>query len=87
MQRTLSITNRTEFPRSICVEPEGADYWMLPEQTFELRADVEYEEAQFELWDNGDEGFQVFPSNGMGYISVYCDGQELECGHQRPQAV
>jgi hypothetical protein len=24
---------------------------------------------------------------GRSYISIFCDGQELECGHQRPQTV
>lgn len=48
---------------------------MLPEQTFELRAEVTDEDAQFELWDDGD-GLQVFPSRDMGCIAVFCDGQE-----------
>jgi hypothetical protein len=86
MKRTMSISNRTELPRPVYVEPEGADYWMLPEQTFELRAeDVVDPSAQFEIWDNGD-CLQVWPSNGMGSISVFAEGQELECGYQRPQA-
>lgn len=62
MKRTISITNRTELPRPIYVEPEGADYWMLPKQTFELCAeDVVDPSAQFEIWDNGD-CLQVWPS-------------------------
>ena len=86
MKRSMSITNRTALPRAIYVEPEGADYWMLPEQTFELLAeDVVDLSAQFEIWDNGD-CLQVWPSSGMGSISVFAEGQVLECGHQRPQA-
>jgi hypothetical protein len=81
----MSITNRTGLPRPIYVEPEGADYWMLPEQTFQLRADVNDPCAQFEILDNGD-SLQVWPSNDMGFISVFAEGHELECGHQRPQA-
>jgi hypothetical protein len=80
----MTITNRSKTPRPVYVEPEGADFWMLPEQTFEFRAVVTDEDAQFELWDDGD-GLQVFPSRGMGYISVFCEAQELECGHQRPR--
>ena len=64
MKRTMSITNRTGLPRPIYVEPEGADYWMLPEQTFQLRADVNDPCAQFEILDNGD-SLQVWPSNDM----------------------
>lgn len=83
MKRTMSITNRKASPRPLFVEPEGADYWMLPEQTFVLHADVASEEAQFELWDDED-GLSVFPSEGMAFIAVFAEGQQLECGHQRP---
>jgi hypothetical protein len=83
MNRTLSILNRSAGLRLLCVEPEGADYWMLPGQEFLLRAEVEAEDGRFELWDNGS-SLQVFPSRNMGYISVFADGQELQCGHQRP---
>ena len=80
----MSITNRGKEPKAVCIEPEGADFWMLPEQTFELRAEVTSEDDGFELWDDSD-SLQVF--FGRSYISVFRDGQELECGHQRPQAV
>ncbi len=83
MKRTLSITNRSSAPRPLYVEPEGADFWMLPEQTFELRAEAFADDAQFELWDNGD-GLQVFPSRNMQSISVFYFEQELQCGYQRP---
>lgn len=84
MKRMIRIQNGTEFPRPIYVEPEGADYWMLPDQTFELHSeDVVDSNAQFEICDNGD-SLQVWPSNGMGPITVFSEGRELQCGHQRP---
>jgi hypothetical protein len=86
VKRTMTITNRSKTPRPLYIEPEGGDFWMLPEQTFELRAEVTIEDAHFELCDIGD-SLQVFPSRGMNYISVFCDEQELECGHQRPQTI
>lgn len=82
----MTVTNRSKQIRPLYVEPEGADFWLAPDQTFELRADATAEDAHFELCDDG-AGLQVFPSRDMGYISVFCDGQELECGHQRPQTV
>lgn len=85
MKRIMNIMNRSGKPRPLYIEPEGADFWMSPEQTFELRADATTENAHFELWDDG-AGLQVFPSRDMGYISVFCDGQVLECGHQRPKS-
>ena len=83
MKRILSVTNRSKVARALSIEPEGADYWMLPGQTFVLSADATAESAHFELEDNGN-GLQIYPSNGMDYISVFCDGEELQCGHQRP---
>jgi hypothetical protein len=80
----MTITNRTKKPRSLQVEPEGADFWVLPEQTFELRADTTTDDAHFELLESED-GLQIYPSDGMGSISVFHESQELECGHQRPQ--
>ena len=83
MKRTMTITNGARNPRPIYVEPEGADFWILPDQTFELRADTATDAARFELLDDGS-SLQVFPSDGMDYISVFHDGKELECGYQRP---
>ena len=83
MKLTLSITNRSEVPRPVYVEPEGADYCMFPEQVFELRAEVAHDTDRFELWDNGD-SIQVWPSAGMGFIAVFSESQELACGYQRP---
>jgi hypothetical protein len=79
----MTITNRSKKPRPLYVEPEGGDFWMLPEQTFELRADVTADGANFELVDDGT-ALQVFPSKDMGGISVLSEGREIKCGHQRP---
>ncbi len=81
MKPTMTIENRHKNPRVLYVEPEGGDFWLLPGQTFELRAETPAKNERFELWDNGD-SLQVFFGNS--YISVFCDGRELQCGHQRP---
>jgi hypothetical protein len=83
MKRIMSITNRSKVSRALYIEPEGADYWMLPGQTFVLSAEALDDSAHFEVEHDGD-GLQIYPSNGMDYISVLCDGEELQCGHQRP---
>lgn len=80
----MSVTNRSKKPRAVFIEPEGEDYWMLPEQAFELRAEVTSEGDHFELCDDGD-SLQVY--FGSSQISVFCDGRELKCGYQRPQTV
>ena len=83
MTRTITITNRSNAPRPVYVEPEGADFWLLPKQTFEFRAQSKDDADEFSLWDHGD-SLQIWPSLGMGDIVVFCDGIELQCGHQRP---
>ena len=83
MKRKITVTNRSAQPRPIWTEPEGADYWTLPEQTFEVVADSDDPDGFFEMVDDG-EGIQIFGSYAMGYLSVFHDGNLLECAHQRP---
>lgn len=83
MKPKMTVTNRSAESRPIWTEPEGADYWMLPEQTFEVVADSDDPNGFFEMVDDGD-GIQIFGSTTMGYLSVFHDGNLLECGHQRP---
>ena len=70
MKKTVSITNRWSVIRPIYVEPEGADYWLLPGQTFVLHANVTSEGGDFEVWDD-DVGLSILQSKGMGYITVF----------------
>jgi hypothetical protein len=67
----------------IVTEPEGQDFWLQPGETVELRAEVESEADDFELIE-GDAEITVWPSPGMGCISVWRHGQQLQCGYQRP---
>jgi len=83
MQQRMTITNRATDNRPVWTEPEGAYYWMLPKQTFEIVADKDDPDGMFEIWDDGT-GIQIFGSYVMGYISVFHLGKLLECGHQRP---
>jgi hypothetical protein len=79
----MTITNRTDDLRLLLVEPQALDFWMGPDETFELCAETDDPDARFEVWDT-DEGMTVFASAGMGVISVFCGDRELVCGHQRP---
>jgi hypothetical protein len=67
----------------IVTEPEGQDFWLQPGETVELRAEVESETDDFELTED-DAEIAVWPSAGMGCISVWSHGRPLQCGHQRP---
>ena len=83
MQPKMTVTNRSTERRPLWTEPEGADYWMLPEQTFTIMAESDDPNGVFEICDDGT-GIQVFGSYVMGYLTVFHSGQLLECGHQRP---
>jgi hypothetical protein len=79
----LPIANNSKAPLMVQIEPEGADFWLQPSEEFDLRAEAKEEDGRMEVQHCG--GYiAVFPSRGVGYISVYQKGIEVECGHQRP---
>ncbi len=79
----LTLANSSKNPLMVQIEPEGADFWLLPNQEFELRADSERDDGHFEV-QHCDGYVAVYPSRNVGYISVFQNGAEVECGHQRP---
>lgn len=83
MKSRLKITNSGDRAMLVFTEMEAQDYWLLPGESVEVRAEVESSDEVFELEVNPD-GVTVFPSVGMGYISTWSEGRLLECGHQRP---
>ena len=80
---SIRITNQTGQRRLVFVEPEAADFWQEPGETFELRADGDPSAASFELVQTAD-GLTVYPEGSSGPILVFRSGRELACGHQRP---
>jgi len=79
----LTLANRSKNPLMVQIEPEGADFWLLPNQEFEVRADSETHDGHFEV-QHCDGYVAVYPSRSVGCISVFQNGAEVECGHQRP---
>jgi len=82
----LKIENKVNHPIVIIIEPWANDYCILPEETFEITAlsdkmDVDfyfhvvYSEKQIDVWAEGH----------CDDFSVMLNGQELECGHNRPE--
>ena len=59
------------------------DYWLNPEEEFELIADAKDETARIEL-QYSEKGITAFPSESCGCIFAYQNGMQLECGYQRP---
>jgi hypothetical protein len=83
MIRTTQITNRTKAKKLLFVEPEAFDYWLQPEESAELRAEVKSANSNFEF-SITEKGITVFPCGDMGSIWVYSGRSELMCGYQRP---
>lgn len=83
MERRRLVTNDTDRLMLLFIEPEGWDCWLRPGEAAELRAAAESLTDDFMLTDNSD-GITAWPSQGMGLISVWQDGRQVECGHQRP---
>jgi hypothetical protein len=83
MERRQKIDNRGSKLLMVFTEPEAQDYWLEPGEEVEVRATIIDDHEMFEL-SLSEEGIVVWPSNGMGYISVWHVEQELCCGHKRP---
>ena len=83
MEKRRVVTNTTERLMLVFTEPEAQDYWLRPGESVEVRAEVSSPADDFEL-KMTPEGVTVWPSNGMGYISVWSVTELLACGHQRP---
>ena len=81
--RRAIIRNARPMPMGIFVEPDGLDYWLMPDEEFEIRAEVSSPGDQFELVLHED-GVAVWPSLGMGDITVHKGDRRLRWSHQRP---
>ena len=84
MEKRKTITNIGPGLMSLYTEPEGQDYWLMPGETVEIRANIESPSADFEI-EKAENSITVWPSNDMRYISTWSKDELLECGYQRPQ--
>ena len=84
MERRQKIDNRSDKLLMVFTEPEAQDFWLKPDDEFEIRAPITDLDAMFEIALYED-GITVYPSDAMGYVSVWHHGKELSCGFQRPE--
>lgn len=68
-------------PRTICVEPWGEDYTLLPGESLVIRAVGEMAAPSFDVVEF-DEATAVY-CNDTDTFEVWQDGRKLECGHNR----
>jgi hypothetical protein len=83
MEKRRLVTNDRKSMLLIFTEPEAQDFWLRPGESLELSAEVDSPSDDFEFQEV-ENGYQVYPSDGMGYISAWIGGRELAVGHQRP---
>jgi hypothetical protein len=83
VEKRCIVTNTTAGMMLVFTEPEAQDYWLRPGESVELRSLADSPADDFEVKVNRN-GVTVWPSNGLGYVSMWADGAELSCGHQRP---
>lgn len=84
MERKLTVTNRSEQPVVLMLEPWGEDYWIQSGETFELFP-AEPEEMFYFAVEYRASAIAVFAEGGCRSVRVEREGQLLECGHQRPK--
>src|SRR3712207_4787999 len=81
----IKVQNKFAQPVMLFIEPWGRDYWLQPEESFKVIAIAEevdenfcfhiiHSERQIDIWAEG----QCYD------VLVVYNGQELECGHNRP---
>ncbi|MGI5504904.1 hypothetical protein [Lentzea sp. CA-135723] len=88
----LRVCNDGEEPLELILEPYGSDHWLLPGETFVVWT---FGSASGRMWSGttrGNEPFEV--DHGSRSITVHAngsrsyvtdvDGNDIECGHQRP---
>jgi hypothetical protein len=84
VEKRRLVTNAGQSLMLLSTEPEGQDFWLRPGESLEMRAEVKSELGDFELVEEP-EGLSAYPSEGMGYISVWANDTLLQCGYQRPK--
>jgi hypothetical protein len=82
-RKTRRMTNTGSELMLLVTEPEGEDFWLRPGETVELHADVASDTDDFAVTETEQE-VSIWPSAGMGHITVWGRGRQLPCGHQRP---
>ncbi len=82
-RKTRRVTNKSNDLLLLVTEPDGQDFWLRPGESVELHANVASDADDFALTETEQE-VSIWPSAGMGHITVWGRGRQLPCGHQRP---
>ncbi len=82
----LKVDNKVTQPIMVFVEPWGRDYWLQPGETFVLTALSDKIDPDFYFHIiYSEQQIDVYAEGRCYDVSVILNGQELECGHNRPK--
>jgi hypothetical protein len=81
-EHKLHVTNDLPAVITLWLEPWGEDYIMLPDETFEVVAKGTAAEFYFHVIYNAAD-IKVYAEGSCDAISMFQDGRQLECGHNR----
>ncbi|MGY6018432.1 hypothetical protein [Streptomyces spinosirectus] len=79
----LRVTNRGTDMLELILEPYGSDHWLRPGETFVVLTYGFGEGDPFEV--EHEPATVTVQLDGHGYVSDL-HGNEIECGHGRPEA-
>jgi hypothetical protein len=80
-ERKIRICNKDTRTQTLWLEPWAEDYWLRPDEEFDIIARSVDEAFYFHV-DFGNE-IVVYAEGQVTDIGVYHAGSLLQCGHQR----
>ena len=81
-KQRIRVSNVCSTFATLWLEPWGEDYGMLGEDEFEVVASEPEEGFYFHV-GYGAKGMKIYAEGDATEVSVYQNGQLLECGHNR----
>ncbi len=80
----ISVRNDSDLPKTLWLEPWGADYRMMPNDEFEIIEEEANDDFYFNIALNKDNDILVWAEGSeVSYPVVSQNGKELNCGHNR----
>ena len=82
----LKVDNKVAYPIMVFVEPWARDYWLQPNESFELIAlSDEMDKNFFFHVVYSEQQIDVYAEGRCYDVSVTLNGKEIDCGHNRPE--
>lgn len=81
----IGISNGSDRPRIVCIEPWGEDYTLLPQETLEL---ISWGASKpYFILNESNEVTRVWLEGDIEGYEVTQNASRIHCGHQRQAAI